>query len=66
MSIGLHLTWNFFQEHIFGFPVSGMKESPALIALQQNGPALWAHWRAGSVAWNDLLAAGSTSEYMDR
>lgn len=93
MSIGLHLAWNFFQGHIFGFPVSGMMSTPAMITLQQNGPALWSggdfgpeggligtlavllgcasialwsRWRAGSASWNDLLMAGSKSEYTDR
>lgn len=37
--IGLHITWNLFQNTIFGFPVSGYSAYPAyFIALEQNGP----------------------------
>ena len=38
--IGLHITWNFFQGNIFGFPVSGMKSGATLISIQQGGPDL--------------------------
>ena len=39
--IGLHITWNFFQNVVFGFPVSGMSAYPAyVIALEQSGPDL--------------------------
>jgi hypothetical protein len=38
--IGLHITWNFFQGNIFGFPVSGMKSGVSLISIQQGGPNL--------------------------
>jgi membrane protease YdiL (CAAX protease family) len=38
--IGLHITWNFFQGNIFGFPVSGMKSGVSLISIQQGGPDL--------------------------
>jgi uncharacterized protein len=38
ISIGLHMTWNFFQGNVFGFPVSGMTINPSFIALQQRGP----------------------------
>jgi hypothetical protein len=41
LSIGLHITWNFFQNVVFGFPVSGMSAYPAyVVALEQNGPDL--------------------------
>ena len=38
--IGLHITWNFFQGNIFGFPVSGMKSGVSLISIQQRGSDL--------------------------
>ena len=38
LSIGLHITWNFFQTAVFGFPVSGMKAHPAtFITIEQGG-----------------------------
>jgi membrane protease YdiL (CAAX protease family) len=40
--LGLHLTWNFFQGNIFGFPVSGATNTNAtLIAITQQGPDFW-------------------------
>ena len=38
--IGLHITWNFFQGLVFGFPVSGKLIDVSLVAFQLNGPAL--------------------------
>lgn len=38
--IGLHLTWNFFQGNVFGFPVSGGTPGTTIFAIQQGGPAL--------------------------
>ena len=38
--IGLHITWNFFQGNIFGFPVSGSNTGATLIHIQQGGPDL--------------------------
>ena len=35
--IGLHITWNFFQGNIFGFPVSGNNVGTSLIAIEQGG-----------------------------
>jgi membrane protease YdiL (CAAX protease family) len=39
--IGLHISWNFFQGNVFGFPVSGSPAGPSFIAIEQAGPA-WA------------------------
>jgi membrane protease YdiL (CAAX protease family) len=43
--IGLHITWNFFQGNVFGFPVSGMNAGATLIAIEQGG--------------NDLVTGGA-------
>jgi membrane protease YdiL (CAAX protease family) len=38
--MGIHLTWNFFEGPVYGFPVSGTKTT-SLLNLQQTGPVLW-------------------------
>jgi membrane protease YdiL (CAAX protease family) len=40
--IGLHVTWNFFQGAVFGFPVSGLNVAGAtFLSIDRGGPALW-------------------------
>jgi hypothetical protein len=41
LPIGLHLTWNFFQGNVFGFPVSGMASTASFLQIEQGGPVLW-------------------------
>ncbi len=42
LPIGLHISWNFFQGNVFGFPVSGGSfQTATFIAIRQGGPDLW-------------------------
>jgi membrane protease YdiL (CAAX protease family) len=41
VSIGLHLSWNFFQGTVFGFPVSGSAPTRRLMTIEQSGPEAW-------------------------
>jgi uncharacterized protein len=40
--IGLHVTWNFFQGNVFGFPVSGLEPIGAtFLSIEQGGPPIF-------------------------
>ena len=42
LSIGFHISWNFFQGPLLGFPVSGSTFlSGLMIKITQSGPTLW-------------------------
>jgi membrane protease YdiL (CAAX protease family) len=49
MPIGLHLSWNFFQGPVFGFPVSGFA-APSLLAVEPVGPEALTGGRFGPEA----------------
>ena len=39
--MGFHLTWNFFQGPVYGFPVSGTSPGVAVVAVAERGPDRW-------------------------
>jgi hypothetical protein len=55
--IGLHITWNFFQGNVFGFPVSGTRMGATLIAAESIGPVWLMGGRFGPEAGLIGLAA---------
>lgn len=41
ISIGLHVTWNFFEGTVYGYGVSGKSLSTRLFSIKESGPSLW-------------------------
>lgn len=63
LPIGAHAAWNFFQAHVFGFPLSGQEVAKtSAIVISQGGPAVWTGGQAGPEAGLLclLLIAGAT------
>jgi membrane protease YdiL (CAAX protease family) len=44
LSIGVHISWNFFQGNVFGLPVSGItlpSNLASVFKVEQSGPVIW-------------------------
>jgi len=57
LPIGFHIAWNFFENSVFGFPVSGEHFGASFIWIQQSGPELWTGGTFGPEA--GLLGIGA-------
>jgi membrane protease YdiL (CAAX protease family) len=56
LPIGFHIAWNFFENSVFGFPVSGEHFGVSFISILQSGPNLWTGGEFGPEA--GLLSIG--------